>query len=238
MAEFDSNASPDDAIHAARAAPEQQTNFVVRPIALVNAHFLPFALGKIHQFGGHRQAGGLLQQRANLPPQRAARDVGQAEGVFHHRIIRAADFERALAGADVQSGLARQIAFQNQFSNQLQFRLRCVRTHVNRFLFVVCDDGFEQIAEAFVTAGIVFARHLQQQFLERIETPQRMPRDGVSQAGPQHDELLLALAFRRPHCPAHRVIKTPQLAPGPGIHVAHAADDTVGLIIQVQRIGD
>ena len=45
-----------------------------------------------------------------LAAQRAARDVGQAEGVLDHRIIGAADFERALAGADVQSGLAVQVA--------------------------------------------------------------------------------------------------------------------------------
>ena len=125
-------------IHAARTAPEQQANVVVRPVALVNADFLAFALRKIHQLGRNRQAGGLLQQRAKLPPQRAAGNIGQAEGVLHDRIIRAADFERAFAGADVQTGLAGDVSFENQFSDQLQFRLRCVRTHLrSRFSFLV-----------------------------------------------------------------------------------------------------
>jgi hypothetical protein len=35
---------------------------------------------------------------------------------------------------DVQSGLAGDVAFHDQFSNQLQFRLRGMRTHVGGFL--------------------------------------------------------------------------------------------------------
>ena len=38
--------------------------------------------------------------------------------------------------------------------------------------------------------------------------------------------------------PAHGVIETPQLAARAGIHVAHAADDAVRLVIQVQAVGD
>src|ERR1700691_659248 len=64
-------------------------------------------------------------------------------------------------------------------------------------LFVICHDRFEKIAEALVAAGVVLARHLHQQFLQRIQAAQRMPRDGVSQARPQHDELLLPLVLRR-----------------------------------------
>jgi hypothetical protein len=60
------------------------------------------------------------------------------------------------------------VSFEEQFSDQLQFRLRCVRTHLNSFLvsglcfhlLVVRDDGFEKIAEALVAAGVVLARYL------------------------------------------------------------------------------
>src|SRR5580704_15060301 len=119
-----------------------------------------------------------------------------------------------------------------------------MRAHRNPFLvsglslFVIGDDGFEKIPEALVSAGVVFARYLQQQFLERIETAQRVPRDGIRQARAQHHKLLLAFIFRCSHGPTHRVIQTAQLALGTGIHVAHAADHAVRLIIQVQRIGD
>ena len=81
-------------------------------------------------------------------------------------------------------------------------------------LFVVSNDGFKQIFESFVSARVVPARDLQQQAFERIQTAQRMPRDGVRQARAQHDELMLALAFRSAHRPAHRVIQAPQLALG------------------------
>ena len=65
-----------------------------------------------------------------------------------------------------------------------------------------------------------------------------MARDGIRQARAQHHELLLALIFGRANRAAHRIIKTAQLALGPGVHVAHAADYAVGLIVQVERIGD
>ena len=107
-----------DALHAAGIAAEQQADFVVGTVALVDADFLSFALRKVDQFGRHGQPGGLLQQRAELAAQRAARNVRPAEGVLDDGIIGAADFERAFAGADVQAGLAIQVAFENQFSNE------------------------------------------------------------------------------------------------------------------------
>ena len=68
-----------------------------------------------------------------LPAQGAARDVGQAEGVFYHRIVRAADFERAFAGADVQAGFAVQLADQDQFPDQLQLCLSGMCAHSPRY---------------------------------------------------------------------------------------------------------
>ena len=37
---------------------------------------------------------------------------------------------------------------------------------------------------------------------------------------------------------AHGVVKAPQLALGAGIHVAHAADDAVRLVVEIQAVGD
>ena len=66
-----------------------------------------------------RQPARLLDERAKLAAQRAARHVGPPEGVLDHRVVGASDFKRSLAGAYVQAGLTNQIAFQNQFPNQL-----------------------------------------------------------------------------------------------------------------------
>ena len=85
----------------------------------MNADFLAFAFGQIHQFGGGGQAERVFEQRTDAAAQRTAGDVGQAEGVLDDRIIGAADFERALAGADVQAGFAVQVARQNQLAHQL-----------------------------------------------------------------------------------------------------------------------
>jgi len=85
----------------------------------MNANFLPLALGKIDELGRHRETRRLLQERADLASERTAGNVGQPEGVFDYRIIGAADFERSLPRPDVQPGVAGDVAFQNQFSNQL-----------------------------------------------------------------------------------------------------------------------
>ena len=108
-------------LHAARIAAEQDADFVVRTVALVNADFLPFALRKIHQFGRNREAGRLLEQRPQPAAQRTAGDVGQAKRVLHDRIVGAADFERTFARADVQPGFASDLAFEDQLADQFQF---------------------------------------------------------------------------------------------------------------------
>jgi hypothetical protein len=79
---------------------------------------------------------------------------------------------------------------------------------------------------------------LQQQLFERIEAAQRMTGDSVSQTRSQHDELLLPFVLRRADGAANRIVETAQLALGARIHIAHAADYAVRLIVEIQRIGD
>jgi hypothetical protein len=88
-------------LHAARAAAEEETNFVIGTVALVNPYFLPLPFGKEDEFRRHGQAGGLLEQRPDTAAERTAGDVGTAEGILNDGVIGAADFERALACADV-----------------------------------------------------------------------------------------------------------------------------------------
>src|SRR5215469_10971914 len=65
-----------------------------------------------------------------------------------------------------------------------------------------------------------------------------MARDCIGQAGAQHDELLLALAFGRADGTPYRIVQTPELALGARIHVAHSAHDAVRLVVEVEGIGD
>src|SRR5690349_7918156 len=95
----------------------------------MNAHFLPFAARKIDQLGRRGGARELLEQRTDLAAERASGNVRMSGSVFDYRIVGAADFERALAGANVQSGLTMQFALQNQLADQFQFRLRSVSAH-------------------------------------------------------------------------------------------------------------
>src|ERR1017187_7852959 len=74
-------------------------------------------------------------------------------------------------------------------------------------LLVISNDGFEQVAETLVTAGIVLAGDLQQQPLKRIQAPQGMPRNGVGEARPHHDELMLAFTFRSAGSPPNGIVK-------------------------------
>jgi len=62
-------------------------------------------------------------------------------------------------------------------------------------------------------------------------------RDGVGQPRAQHDELVLPLVFWSANSPPHGVIQTPELALGSAIHIAHADDHSVRLVIQVQAVG-
>ena len=54
----------------------------------------------------------------------------------------------------------------------------------------------------------------------------------------KHHELVLPFAFRRADGAAYGVVETPQLALGARIHVAHAHDDDVGLIVEIEAVGD
>ncbi len=97
----------------------------------MDSHFLAAALRKKHQLRRRGHAERVLQQRAHLAAQRAARNIRQAEGVLDDRIIGAANFERAFAGSDVQAGFAVQVARQNQFPDELQFGLSSVCAHIS-----------------------------------------------------------------------------------------------------------
>src|SRR5690348_243226 len=97
-------------------------------------------------------------------------------GVLDNRVVRAANLERSLAGADMQPGLAMQLALQNQLADQFQFSLRSVRAHsssrvmipVRQSSFVVRHNGLEQVPEAFIAAAVILARDLQQELLHLI----------------------------------------------------------------------
>jgi hypothetical protein len=105
-------------------------------------------------------------------------------------------------------------------------------------LFVVGDYRLEQVLKSLVSARVVSAGDLKQQALERVQTSQRMPRDGVRQPGAQHYELMLPLGFGRPHGSSHCVIEAPELALGATVHIAHANHYGMRLIVQVQAIGN
>jgi hypothetical protein len=49
---------------------------------------------------------------------------------------------------------------------------------------------------------------------------------------------MLAFAFRGADGAAHRVIETAKLALGSGVHIAHAHDDDVGLVVEIEAVRD
>src|SRR5580700_3121901 len=105
-------------------------------------------------------------------------------------------------------------------------------------LFVISNDGFKQVAKTFVAASIVLAGDLKQEPLEGIQTAQRVAGNSVSEARPNHDELMLALAFGGARGTPDGIVEPAKLALGSGVHVAHAAHHDVGLIIQIEAVGD
>jgi hypothetical protein len=62
-------------------------------------------------------------------------------------------------------------------------------------------------------------------------------RNGVSQPRAQHDEVMLAVAFRSAYRAADGVIKPAQLALGAAIHIAHTRHYGMGLVIEIQTVG-
>jgi len=65
-----------------------------------------------------------------------------------------------------------------------------------------------------------------------------MARDGVGEARAQHHEFMLALVLGRANGAANGIVKPAQLALRGRIHVAHAAHDTVRLVVQIKAIDD
>jgi hypothetical protein len=104
-----------------------------------NTHLLAAALREIHHLR-RVQASGLFEERAKLAPQRAARYVGTAERIFDDGIIAAADLQRALAGADVETGFTEHFAFEDQLPDQFQLGLGGMCAHA---LLVVGHDGLK-----------------------------------------------------------------------------------------------
>src|SRR5580693_1520112 len=100
------------------------------------------------------------------------------------------------------------------------------------------NDGFKQVAKTLVAASVVLAGDLKQEPLDGIQTAQRVAGNSVSEARPDHDELMLALAFGGARGAPHGIVEPAKLALGSGVHVAHAAHHDVGLIIQIEAIGD
>jgi hypothetical protein len=107
-----------------------------------------------------------------------------------------------------------------------------------RPLFVISDDRFEEISEAFVASGFVFAGYLEEQAFELVEAAESVARNGVSEAGSKHDEFVLAFIFGGSGGSTDGVVEAAQGAAGTGIHVAHAGDNDVGLVIEVEAIAD
>jgi len=77
---------------------------------------------------------------ADLAAQGTARYVRTAKRIFDDGIIRAADFQRALARANVQAGLAMHLAFKDQLADEFQLSLGGVCAHA---LLVVGHNGLE-----------------------------------------------------------------------------------------------
>jgi hypothetical protein len=105
-------------------------------------------------------------------------------------------------------------------------------------LLVVGDNCLKKIAEPLVSARIVLSGDLEEQALDLIQAAQPVPRDGICEARPKHDERMLALVFGGPSGAANGVIQTPQGAACTGIEVAHPAYNDVRLIIEIQAIVD
>jgi len=105
-------------------------------------------------------------------------------------------------------------------------------------LLVVSNNGFEKIAEPFVAARFILARDLKQQAFQLIETTESVTRDGVGETGAQHHELVLALILGRASGAAYGVVETAELAARAGIEIAHAADDDVSLVVEIEAVGD
>jgi hypothetical protein len=63
----------------------------------------------------------MFQQAAQPAAERRAGHDGTAEGVFNDRIVGAADFERAFAGADVEAGEADERSVDDQLAGEADF---------------------------------------------------------------------------------------------------------------------
>ena len=79
------------------------------------------AARKIDHFFGRGEAEGMFQQAAQATAERGAGHDRTAEGVFDYRIIGAANFQRAFAGANVQAGETQERGIDDQFAGEADF---------------------------------------------------------------------------------------------------------------------
>ena len=63
-----------------------------------------------------------------------------------------------------------------------------------------------------------------------------MARDRVGQARTEHHEFVLAFGFDGAAGAADGVVEAAELALGAGVHVAHAAHNTVSLIVEIEAV--
>ena len=118
------------------------------------------------------------------------------------------------------------------------FLIRYTGVFVAGQLFVVSNDGFKQVAEPLIATSFVLAGHLQQEPFQLVETAETVACNGVGQSRTEHHELMLPFILWCAGGPAYRVVKPTQLTAGTGIHVAHPADHDVGLIVEIEAVGD
>ncbi len=105
-------------------------------------------------------------------------------------------------------------------------------------LLVVGNDGLEEIAEALVATDIVLAGDLQKQALERIEAAQGVTGNGIGQPCSDHDEFMLAVAFRGAGGAPDCIVEPAKLALCAGIHIAHPAHNDMSLIVEIETVCD
>jgi hypothetical protein len=232
-----------DAVHAAGIAAEQEADGVVDAVALVDADFLAAAAGEVDHLLRGSKAEGVFEEGAEAAAEGGTGDDGASEGILDDGVIGAADFERAFAGADVEAGEADERGVEDEFASEANFGNVGRGAHGipgggASSLLVVGDDGFEEIAEAVVAAGLVAAGDLEEEFFQGVEAAEAVAGDGIGEAGAEHDELVLAFGLGGAAGAADGAVEAAELGAGTGVEIAEAGNEDVGLVVEVEAVGD
>jgi len=103
-------------LHAPGIASEQDADFIVGAVALVDAHLLPTPPRQIHQLGGNGQPRALLQQRPQPPAQRGCPEYrGRPNASLITGLSELPISSEPLPAPHVQARLAMQLALEQQF---------------------------------------------------------------------------------------------------------------------------